>query len=219
MVLNVIFYCPIIKKKIPGTLVINNLFRECTEYHLNLYVVIKYDFSKFGIFSLKRDEVYRYSKQVVDIKNVYPYNTQSEKDYADSVIPKYVESIITDHQEKELNRYETIITELINVNEISYNMFYSLCEFLSFEVLFELCDLTDRIFFQTMSAIQLTEQPDPVRVPQIVRLLKLLFDKFSVQDIQFKIIDFDHFKEFDYLSFPIVINIVNLEYNINYITI
>lgn len=220
---DIVFYSYILNKKIPGTIVPDYVHRKWSEIHLDIFLKIDYNFNKFDEFDLSQEEVYRYENQIVNIKNIYPYSTQEEKDHADICIPNIYKDITTnyDYKTKELDRYKKLIDLVTDVTSISVGDFYTYCEYVSYELLFTLCNYTERVFYQTISAIQLTEQPETIEAPQMLQMMKRIFNKFpNVNDITvFKIHNYNHLEEFNYISFPIILNVVNLKYNTDFIII
>lgn len=220
----VLYWCPILEKKIPCLLAANEIYKVKTIFDMRIYVHCKWDFTKFTEYNVTRAEVMKYSNEMVLLNYVYPAHTQAQKDYADLCIPNKIPDVNT-YRDDELDRFETLVGMLINVDgDISKEMFFDLCEFISYELLFELCEFDDRVFMQTLSMSKLTEQPSNVLVPQMIRMTRDVFNKYNSPKFPipeapvYKIFNYRHWSEIDYIPFPILINIDNLDYNCNYIT-
>lgn len=191
------------------------------------YLKCKFDIARLPAFNLSRDQVYRYSTEINVINEVYPYGTTAEKLYADTVITNT--STTLTHKDDELKRYLTILTE-VSADGLNVLEFLGLAEFLSYELLFSLCSAADRTFMLQCGTMILTEQPAVVLVPDMVRMIRTIFANVDLTSPQFRILthpdtgvrtfklfNIRKYSEFDYIPFPVIINVDYLNTNSNFI--
>lgn len=215
-----IYYCHRLEKGIPCTLKPNIFKATETEVGKRFYIHIAYDEPNF--VNLTLEEVYRYCTEVVQINELYPYETQAQQDYYNAVIPNKIISGGT-HNEDELERFHCVIKELLNfTGSIDTRTFYYMSEFISYELMFTYCDYNDRVLLQTIGVIPppLTEVPEPRsrRFDLVILMTKMLFDKFGCNPtVEYKILNSRYYSQFDYIPFPLLINTTYLITNINYI--
>lgn len=225
-----VFFCPVIEKLVPCTIKKNFINKIKCPLGIERYVIkCEYDPALYTTFNVTRDELYRYSTELTFIEDVYPYNTQAEIDYVTEVTPNKIAA--TGHKQKEFDRYLAIVYAICDITSIDIRVFLNLAEFISYELLFSLCNVDDRIFFQTISLVLLTEQPTNLYVPEMVLMVRKIFSKIDINDPildgltngvstdkMFKMFNVKQFSEFDYISFPLIINAEILQTNVNYIT-
>jgi hypothetical protein len=206
-----IFYDRVLAKKIPCLLVANKI-------HVNngiKYCKVTFDSSKFVEYNVTKYELDRYSSDSVKINEIYPARNQTEIDYANACIPN---AISNNHITDELNRFESLITMLTDVSSITSAVFYNIADFISYDLLFFYCTHNERVFLLTISTVELTSLPDPIPVPQIVRSVKRIMDKFPDDEtIIYRIQNHRDLSEFSYLTFPLSLNIPILKYNVDYL--
>lgn len=210
-----IYYDRNLGKKVPCILIPGELHSTTTDLGRKTYVHVYFDSTRFVEFSVTEGELNRYCSEFVNIHDLYPANTQAQKDYANAVIP----SGFTNNSD-ELDRYEAIINMITTVTgDISKDMFYLLSDLVSYELLFMKCTYDERIFMLGLSAAQLTAQPDPIQIPQIIRMTKRLFEKYTTAiDTNYDLDNYNNYYAHDG-SLPITLNTDNLKYNVNYIVI
>lgn len=211
-----VVYNDFLDQKIPCTIVPDNIKEFDGFDGRNFYVVIQADESKFNDFALSVDEVRRYVKNTYKLFDIYPYSTQEEIDYADNVIPN---SISENHYEMELNRFCKLVEIICSPSEISEQTYYSMGRFISYELLFMYCTPEERLFMQTLSDTVLTEVPDPILIPQMVKMTYLFMTKYNDTDVDrnFNIYNYRDFYWISYIPFPIVINKDNLKANAEFL--
>lgn len=221
----VVFWCDKLEKLVPCNLRTNYCVNKQSAEGKRYYIRADYDFDKFAEFNITKEEVYRYSDEFVLLNRIYPAETQTQIDYYTEVIPNKITT--GDHKNSELDRFEAIVNMLCNfTGELNSEVFFNLTEFITFEILFTYCDLNDRLFMQQLASVQLTEQPQTVLVPQLVRMAKTIFNKMDLslpvyQSLSngaynykiYKIFNERHFSEFDYIPFPLLLNVDILKYN------
>lgn len=205
-----VYYDRILQKTIPCTLRENFIEEKESEIGTRFYVRVSYDFASFATFTVSRDEVYRYSSEVRLINDIYPYTTQAEIDYYNAVFPNKVVTPKEDHALKELERFETIITDLIgNVVEISLQVLYSLSKLISWELMFMYCDYDDRVMLQTCGNVLINYIPLDLshRFMAVARMSRLVTSKRLSNGVspRFKIMNIRHFSEYLYIEYPLVI--------------
>lgn len=218
-----IFYDTILKKKVPCLLIPNELYEIKTEFNRKFYCHVSFDESKFLEYAITKEELVKYSDEIVLLNNIYPTTTQIEIDYANYCIPNNIVNNYNNktHNENELDRFEKIIKMITDVEgEISSDVFYKLAEFISYELLFMYCNRPERLFMLNLIHNQLTEQPD-IMVPQMIRMTRRIFNKYNDNDeySNYKIHNYNKYSEFYNIDFPFLININNLDYNVHYIDI
>lgn len=221
-----VFYDYKLAKVVPCTLVPNEVYEvKDTLKGKEFYVRVKFDPTRFVLYDTNLDELRRYSDELIPLMDIYPSNTQTQKDYHDLVLPG---GISGSHASDELDRFEAIVDMLTdskddqnNSIDISSETFYRLAEFISYELLFRYCNHTERMYMLTLSAVQITEEPDPIPIPQLLRMSRRIFDKFPTYDLPentYKIYNYRHFGDIEYIPFPLVINAVNLDYNVHFMS-
>ena len=227
---SVLFYCKILEKTIPAKLKTN--FFEPHETHLGTryFVKCEYDFDEFSNYTVTKEEVYRYCSEIRQVNDVYPATTQAEIEYFNLVKPNSI-SNETDNEHDELDRFEKLISMICDfTGDLDIDVFFNLAQFIGYELLFTYCNYTERVFFQTITISMLTEQPDPVEIPQMVRMTKEIFSNIDTTHHKFnllkngasthklyKLYNIRRYSEFDYIPFPMLIDIENLETNCNFI--
>lgn len=210
-----VYYCRTLGKKIPCILIPGSLRTVTTVVGREMYVHTYFDSARFAAFGLSEGEVKRYCSEFVNINDIYPTNTQAQIDYANAVIP----SGFTNNSD-ELDRYEAVIGMLTDVTgDISRDMFYLLSDLVSYELLFTKCTYDERIFMMGLSQAQLTEQPVQILVPQMVRMTRKLFEKYtSPVDPEYDLDNYNDYYEHE-SSLPVTLNIDNLKYNVNFLVV
>lgn len=228
----VLFYDQILSKAIPCNIEPNFCEIQETQLGRRYYVRCKYDFTQFATYNVTKEEVYRYSSEIVQLNDVYPANTQAQIDYFNLVAPDKIINA-NDHESDEMDRFEAMIDMICDfTGDLDIDVFFNLAQFISYELLFTYCNQNERIFFQTISSVLLTQQPNPVEVPQMVRMVRAIFDKVDTAHPKFntlkngaspnklyKLYNSRRYSELDYIPFPILIDIEVLEQNVNFITI
>lgn len=224
-----IFYDFKLGKQIPCLLDKNVIHDVETRFDKKYYVHVSFDDTKYTQYNTNRDELIRYSSEFVSINEIYPATIQAELDYINETFPKkYAKSSIpflttTTHSSDELDRFEKIIDMITDVvGNISRDNFIKLIDFINYELVFTYCNQTERDFLDTLSESQLVSQPGTTEVPQILRMLIRIFSKadsswYTSPNDTYKIINRRNFSGFD-SDFPFIIDLVNLEYNVNFIT-
>lgn len=210
-----VYYERNLGKKVPCILIPGELHSKTNDLVRKTYVHIYFDSTRFVEFGVTEGELNRYCSEFININELYPTNTQAQKDYANAVIPNG----FTNNSD-ELDRYEAIINMITDVSgDISKNMFYLLSDLVSYELLFTKCTYDERIFMMGLSSSQLNVQPDPIKVPQMIRMTKRLFEKYTdTVDTNYDIDNYNYYYIHDG-ALPIVLNIDNLKYNVNFIII
>lgn len=227
---SVLYYCKELQKDIPAKLKTN--FFEIHETHIGkrFYVKCEYDFDEFLNYNVTKEEVYRYCNEVVQINEVYPATTQAEIDYFDLVKPNLITNV-TDHEHDELDRFEKLVSMICDfTGDLDIDVFFNLAQFIGYELLFTYCNYTERVFFQTLTLSVLTEQPDPVEIPQMVRMTRTIFNNIDITHHMFnllkngassnklyKLFNIRRYSEFDYIPFPMLIDVDNLRLNCDFI--
>lgn len=220
-----LFYDSRIQKKVPCLIKENELFEINDNFGVQYYIHVSFDDTKYTNYNTNRDELMRYSSEFIKLNDIYPAETQAEIDYAVSVMPKqYANTSVphlttSTHNTDELDRFEKIINILTDTTgDISSAVFIKLFNFIMYELYFTYCNATERAFLDSLSASQLGSQPGTIYVPQILRTLKQLFSKFDYGAMNmWKILNFKHFSEFEN-NVPILVSLVNLDFNVNFIT-
>ena len=166
-----LYYDHSLKKAIPCCIEPNFLESHETELGNRFYARCKYDFSQFSAYNITKEEVYRYSNEIVQLNDVYPADTQAEIDYFNLVAPDKIVDV--DHEIKERDRFETLVNMICDfTGDLDIDVFFNLAQFISYELLFTYCNQTERLFFQTMCGIEFTQQPNPVEAPQMVNMVR-----------------------------------------------
>lgn len=206
-----IFYDRILEKKVPCLLVPNKLWVS----NGIKYCQVNYDSTKFVEYNITKNELDRYSSDQVKFTEIYPARTPEEIVYANFCIPNKVTET---HDIDELNRFESLIFMLSDVPELSKAVFYNIADFISYDMLFYYCSHSDRLFMLNISTVELTSLPDPILVPQMVRSVKRIMDKYPADEtIIYRIQNYRNIAEFSYLTFPLNLNIPVLKHNVDYI--
>jgi hypothetical protein len=216
--MNCVFYEYKLRKKIPCVLIPGKIYVENNSTKRITKAHVYFDKSKSEEYGVTYEEFIRYSTEFVDIYFLYPANTQSEINYLNTVIP---ESYTNNYDE--LNRFEAIITMITNTeNDISREMFYILSDLVSYELLFNYCEYSERIFMMSLSTEKLVHQPNVVLIPQMVRMTKRIFSKYSNNidniDTYYDLDNYNNYYEYSNIL-PITINVDNLKHNVNFIII
>lgn len=214
--LSCVFYDKTLNKKVPCFIVPDKVYELDYNYSIRTFVQIVYDYSKLQDYNLTVQELVRYSVQHVMINDIYPATNETEINYANANIPNLV-SDTNNFYTNELNRFEKILDMITDSDNLNTQTFYILAEFISDELLFSYCSQNDRLFMLYLSNTVLTNQPGFIPVPQMVRMTRKIFEKFSNEYRNYKIFNKRKYHEFNYISFPILINYDNLHYNVNFL--
>lgn len=211
--MNCIFYDRILKKQVPCKMIPGKIFSKSNEMYKKLYIQVYFDSSKFTEYNVNIEKLERYSSEFINIHELYPANTQTQINYANTVIP----NVFTTYSD-ELDRYESLINMVTDITgDISKDMFYFLSDLVSYELLFTKCISTERQFMMSISNSKLTEQPTIILIPQIIKMTRRLFEKYtSVIDVEYDLDNYNNYYEYENVL-PITLNIDNLKYNVNYI--
>jgi len=211
--MNCVFYDHVLKKKVPCILIPGKIIVKEFPFKREMYAHVYFDTSKFVEYSVTEEELLRYSSEFVNIHELYPANNQTQLDYITAVIP----NLVTNNSD-ELDRYESLITMITEVvGDISKDLFYLLSDLVSYELLFTKCTLSERQFMAGISAVQLSEQPVTVLVPQMVRMMKRLFEKYTaVISTEYDIDNYNNYYNHEG-SLPLELNIDNLKFNSTFI--
>lgn len=224
-----LFYDSRIQKKVPCLIKEDSVYEVKDDFGIQYYIHVEFDSSRYSTFNTFREELLRFSSEFVKLNDIYPAETQSEIDYADSVLPKILGRVTTphlttsSHNSDELDRFEKIVDALTDVvGTVSATTYVRLLNFILYEVYFLYTNSTERSFIDSLSASQLVSQPGTVYVPQIIRMLKKLFSKIDSSFYTgaysgWKILNFKNMNEFE-SDVPKILNLTNLQYNVNYIT-
>lgn len=226
MDLSCVFYDYRLLKKIPCTLIPNffptSVSREDASER-EYFVKVSFDYTKFSDYNVSGDETLRYSKEYVNLFDIYPITTQDEIDYANACIPNLIPDVTT-HSQKELDRFEKIINMLCSTSSINKDIFYIIFDFIIYELLFRYCTSSEKTFLINIANTELTEVPDPIPIQQIIRMINTIKTKYeatSSNDIVYRIYNFRNISEFDVYNYPILLNIpifyANIDYLIPYI--
>lgn len=210
-----VFYNQTIQKKVPCILIPGELYGKTSDYKRKLYVHVYFDPTEYINYNVTQEELNRYCSEFVNIYDIYPMNTIDQQNYANAVIPDKVTN-----NSDELDRFEAIVNMLTDVSgDIDDEMFYYLADFISYELLFTYSTQQERVFMLTISSIQLTEQPLVVEIPQIVRMTKRIFEKFTEPiDSLYDIDNYNNYHTYKDIL-PRTLNIDFLKYNVNFIII
>lgn len=200
-----VYYNTKLKQNIPCFLLKNYI----TEYnHMsgrNFSVQIIPDESKYVEYNLSQNKILKYVFELIPINEIYPYSTQEEIDYADSVIP---DKISPTHIQDELKRYDKIIEILCDVPEITGTTYEKIASFISYELLFTLHTSEERVFMFGLSQVLLTEIPENILTPYLINMTYNFCTKYN--DIGFsrifKIFNYNHYSHALYIQFPLEVN-------------
>ncbi len=206
-----VYYDQILQKTVPCILIPNKMW----VVNGIKYCQVNYDSSKFTEYNITKNELDRYSSDTVKFTDLYPARNQTEIDYSVACIPN---KVTVNHYSDELDRYEALINMLTEVPILSKAVFYHIADFISYDMLFFYCTHYDRLFMLSIASAQLPGLPDPIRVPQMVRSVKRIMDKYPADEtIVYHIQNYRNIAEFAYLAVPLSINIPVLKYNCDYI--
>lgn len=211
--MNCIFYNERLNKKIPCILIPGSIKVIENTIERSVYVHVYFDASKYAEYDLTSIELIRYCSEFVNIREIYPMVTTNQINYANTVIPNGVTN-----NSDELDRYEALIEMITNTTgDIPKEMFYILSDLVSYELLFNYCEYYHRVFMMSLSMAQLTAQPSIVLVPQMIRMTKRIFSKYSDSvDTYYDLDNYNNYYEHDNIL-PLTIHIDNLRYNVNFI--
>lgn len=208
-----IVYDRSLQKKIPCLLKPNKIWYQGNES----FCQVTFDSSKFETYNITQNELTRYANENVRFRDLYPARTVEEIAYANACIPNLIADQNT-FKEDELNRYLSLIEMMTEVSEIKKDVFYHIADIISYEILFTFCNQSDRIFMLGISTYQLPSLPDPILVPQVIKMTARIFEKFTNDDtITYNIQNYRLFGSFDHITFPLQLNIPVLKYNVAYI--
>ena len=174
--MNCLFYDYKLQTTIPCILIPGELYRDYKPWRIILYLHVYFDPTQSNIYPVTQDQFNRYSSEFVNIHDLYPANTPEQISYYNSVIP----NLFTNNTD-ELNRFMALISMIVNtgLGDIPADLFFGLCQFISYELLFNLCTLSDREFLLGISTVILTDQPPNIPVPQIIQMYKTMCNAYS----------------------------------------
>ncbi len=204
--MNCVFYT--IEKKIPCVLIPGEIYVKNMSFKREMYVHVYFDTTKYAEYDVTQGLLSRYCCEFVNIHDLYPANNQTQLDYITAVVPNG------------FTNNSDLITMITTVSgDINKDLFYLLSDLVSYELLFTKCTLEERYFMAGISAVQLTEQPNIVPVPQMVRMVRRLFEKYtSAISSEYDIDNYNNYYEHTDVL-PLELNTDNLKFNVNYINV
>lgn len=203
-----------LKKKYTFEIKPNHFFKEESAVLSDKYYVqIEYE----GFYNVTLEELQRYNIEMVDITEIYPYNTQDEKDYYDTVSPNKIVKDGT-HDKKEMLRYNKVIKQIIS-NGVNKITFRNLIPFILDQLVFlHLTDYDRTLIFDFGNAIYSTIPEDMSQnLGLILEILNIMFENFTGDGFFYKIKNNRFLSEFKNTNFPIIIDTDNFKINVNYI--
>ena len=222
---NCLFYDRHLGKILPCFIVPNMIYSNTDSSDWRKYCKIMFDQTLYTTYGTNQDEIDRYSIDSVKIIDIYPARTLVEIAYATSMIPN--KTSLT-HEVDELNRMEQIITMITDSVSIKSGFFYKLADFISYELLFTYLNHNERVFMMTMCNAPFTlgniaafipGGPSTTPVPQMIRMTKRIFDQYPADTtIVYGIQNIGNLAAFDYIPFPLGINIPIMRANINFLS-
>jgi hypothetical protein len=192
---------------VPCTIVPNEIYK--INVMKDPHVRVIYDSTKFETFNVTIEELRRYSSELVPLIEVYPNTTSEELTYAGSGLYDSA---------SELVRFETLINMITDVSKLKSDVFYTLAEFISYELLFRYLTSPQRLFMMSLAA-SLIEDPITESMVEhcntpMINMTKRIFDKFPNIPGIHKIVNYKHFGNLSHITFPILLNITNLKANV-----
>jgi hypothetical protein len=206
-----------LKKSFTFDIIPDTCLKETMFLIERFYVKVTYDIESFDNIIL--DELKRYGSEFVDITEVYPYNTQYEKDYYNAVFPNKI-TRLGNHNKMEMERYRTIVKEIV-YHKCSKDTFSKLISFILDQLLFMHLTGPDRDLIFDMGNTVLTEIPSGMtsNIYYFLDALKSIFNVYTGNyfDFVYKIRNNRQLSEFADMSFPILINAPTFRNNVIFI--
>jgi hypothetical protein len=210
------YFDKILNKYLSCDIVPGILYTKIIKDQFRIIDMIYYCEVTYNVDTTTADQILKYGSRLVDINDIYPADTQTEIDYHTSCITTCAVDKPT-----ELQRFLKIITDLTNVTELDTEMFYNLCNFVSYELLFKYLTHDERIFFQMLSFYNyntLADVPEPILAPDLLRMTSRLFSKYSgTLNVEHEMFNYKHYYEHDSI-FPIILNVQNISHNVQLIS-
>ena len=199
----------------------NTLITENDIVGKKYYTQVKFDIANST--NVELDELKRYAREVIELSEIYPYDTQAEKDYFNGVSPNM---IVRDgnHNQEEMNRYNKVIKEIIkngitSSRTLIRDILSLLLEELSFMHL-KLADFNKLIDFGTVVYTSIPEGMSQ-RLKWYLEVVDDTLTTIGTNDFtqnDYKITNRLRLSEFDgQLTIPVVINMATLKSSVNYI--
>ena len=215
-----VFYDFVLCKQIPCFIVPGVI------YNLNnneKYCKVLFDYNNFttGSFSVTANEVIRYTNDTVRILDMYPYTNSVQQTYANACIPNLIANQDT-FEDDELGRFASLVTMLVNTTPLQANFFYSLCDFISYDLLFTYLTDYERNFMAEISNISIVggPKPEPIPIEDMLNMCSTVFNAFPEDNTQIYYIQ--NIKNLvaysEFITFPIPIQIPILKANVAYLT-
>ena len=215
-----IYYDYVLTKQIPCFIVPGTIYNLKDN---EKYCKVIYDTNNFttGSFNVSVNEVIRYSSDTQRIIDMYPYITTDQQTYAEACIPNLISNQDT-FEDDELARMYTLITMLVNTETLQPNFFYTLCDFISYDILFTYLTDTEREFMAEISNVSIigSPKPEPLPIEDILNICQEVFTAFPEDNTQiYYIQNIRNLVEFSIkYTFPIPLYIPILKANVAYLT-
>lgn len=208
-----------LKKSFTFTIIPDTIVLETVAVVDTFYIRIKYD--SISSENITLDELKRYGSEFVNIREIYPYETQSDKDYYHSVVPNKI-SKDGDHNKLEMKRYNLIIQEIASTGCSNLTFEYIISFMLSQLTFLHLTD-SDRVIIFDMGENILTTVPTGMssNIYDFITMLKIVFDVYTGNyfDYVYKLRNNNFLSEFAQTEFPVIINAVTFKTNVTYIVV
>jgi hypothetical protein len=223
-----LFYDNCIQKSIPCFLVPNEIYSTQTTFNRDIFVRIEFDTSKFGLYNINPLQVSKFVRNTVRIDKIYPATSQIEIDYALACMPAAVPNNET-HYSDEMRRYEKIIQMFCDFDGFfSVDTFYTIAEFVAYEVTIVYGDVPTRQFMLTLTQSPvLTEQPASLNEIQssVIRMTRMVFNKCQAigtgyeegDDIMYYLVNYRLLPGLDQVFVTYPISLKTLRLNVNFI--
>ncbi len=209
--MNCVFYDRTLQKKVPCIIIPGDV-KTIIKTIRNVYVHVYFDQSKYIEYGVTQSELNRYSSEFVNFYELYPANDQTQIDYLNSVIPTGPVN-----NKLELDRFQSLISMITNTDSISKDIFYTLADLISYEILFMYCTQAELQFMAGIATYELQAVPNVIPVPQMIYMIKYIFDKYLPEDVIYDLINYNDYYNFRNIL-PISLNIAYMKTNVTLLT-
>lgn len=212
--MNCLFYDYKMQKKVPCSVVPGRLNVHNNINHTIYMCEVSYDETSLSNYGVTLDQVNKYCSENINIHELYPAEDQEDIDYFNDCIDNH-----NVDKSKELKRFEKLYLFITNIDQISTTMIYQLCNLIITDLQFKYLNHNEKIFMRSLSEIVYAEKPDIIYAAEFVRMINNLFNKYKGTDV-FDIHRIDNINDIIAYKqiFPLVLNVVNIKNNVQFLS-
>jgi hypothetical protein len=211
--MNALFYNRDLGAKIPCTIIPGQLNIYDSKEGRVYLCPVSFDNIDLTPYGITIDQINKYCQEYVNLHDLYPAEVQSDIDYFNSCIDTKSVDIL-----QERTRFEKLYNIICSQASINTDLIYNLCNFIITDLQFRILTHNENIFMRSLSDILYTTKPDPIPVIEFVRMIKMVFDKYTGDEV-FSTHNIQNIgNRVKYAGiFPITLNVTNIQENVNFL--